>query len=468
MLSILKPSVTGHCIFAQTPTVAAFSGTEQVMAASIEFCQHKPRRSYRLTAKAAVPAADCPHWTVLQTSAAIVNYASKSDLALMSSNCMLIASWLSGYARRAVLKSRLRSDFLLSAEQFGHMTVCERSRVDRNGSILSILRTTRALSSVPQANLSLASEQLQLRLRITDSAGLAGDGRLMLLLPDTPMAGAIHVADDLRRILSTSLGSIEFEIATYPDELAGDDDSSMEQLVSIDRKEHCVPHPSGLQLASEQSVTGVHRIESAEALFVRRCPAWKRVIDVVGASVGIVAVAPVIGLAAILIRVTSPGGAFFVQSREGLGGQSFRIYKLRTMRPDAESLKNELRVFSEQDGPAFKMTNDPRITPIGRFLRTTSIDELPQLWNVLKGEMSLVGPRPLPVDESQSCQRWQRRRLSVRPGLTCIWQIRGRNSVSFDEWVRMDLKYIKRRSFWYDLYLIASTGPSVVAKRDGR
>jgi lipopolysaccharide/colanic/teichoic acid biosynthesis glycosyltransferase len=316
--------------------------------------------------------------------------------------------------------------------------------------------------------LSLASEQLQLRLRITDSAGLSGDGRLMLLLPDTPMAGAIRVADDLRRILSTSLGDLEFEIATYPDEFAGDDDSSLQRLVSIDLKEERVPHPSCLQFAGEPTATGGHRIESAETLFAGRCPTWKRVVDVVGASVGIAAAAPVIGAAAILIRVTSPGGAFFVQKREGLGGRTFKIYKLRTMQPDAETLKEGLRAYSEQDGPAFKMTNDPRITRIGRFLRKTSIDELPQLWNVLKGDMSLVGPRPLPVDESQSCEPWQRRRLTVRPGLTCIWQIRGRNSVSFDEWVRMDLKYIRRRSFWYDLYLIAITAPAVVAKRGGR
>lgn len=189
----------------------------------------------------------------------------------------------------------------------------------------------------------------------------------MLLLPDTPMSGAIHVADDLRRIWATSLGDIEFEIATYPDELAGDDDSSMEQLVSIDQRQRSVPRPNGMLLAGE-STLGAQRNESAEAMFAWRCPAWKRAIDVVGASIGLVAAAPIMGAAAILIRANSPGGALFVQRREGLAGKSFKIYKLRTMRSDAESLKSELRAFSEQDGPAFKMTDDPRITPIGRFL----------------------------------------------------------------------------------------------------
>jgi lipopolysaccharide/colanic/teichoic acid biosynthesis glycosyltransferase len=381
---------------------------------------------------------------------------------------MIIATWISGLTRRAVLKARLRSDFLLNAERLAHMSMCERSRVDRNGSVLSVLRSTRSVLSVPRANLSLADEQLQMRLRITDSAGISDDGRLMLLLPDTPLAGAIFVAEDLRRILSTSIGDIEFEVASYPDELSDDDDSSMEQTLKIDRKEQCHPRPSGLHLTQQPSVSGIHRIESAETFFAAHCPVWKRAIDICGASVGIVLAAPIIGAAAILIRATSPGGAFFVQKREGLAGQTFSIYKLRTMRLDAESLKNELRAYSEQDGPAFKMTDDPRITPLGRFLRKTSIDELPQLWNVLKGDMSLVGPRPLPVDESQNCEPWQRRRLSVRPGLTCIWQIRGRNRVSFDEWVRMDLKYIKRRSLLYDLYLIAITAPAVVAKREGR
>jgi len=380
---------------------------------------------------------------------------------------MVFASWLSGLAGRAVRRSRLRVDFLLGADQLAHMAICERSRVDRNGSVLSILRSTRTFTGTPRKNLSLLSEQLQLRLRITDTAGFAIDGRLMLLLPDTPISGAMRVADDLRHILSTSIGEIDFEIASYPDEWGGDADASLDHW-SSDQKEDGCPRPRGLHPTGEPSVTGVHRMESAEELFAWRCPTWKRAIDVAGASVGLMMAAPVIGVAAILIRATSAGGAFFVQKRAGLGGKSFSIYKLRTMCQDAESLKSELRALSEQDGPAFKMTDDPRITPIGRFLRKTSIDELPQLWNVIKGDMSLVGPRPLPVDESQNCQQWQRRRLSVRPGVTCIWQIRGRNCVSFDEWVRMDLRYIKRRCFWYDLYLIASTAPAVVANREGR
>ena len=203
-------------------------------------------------------------------------------------------------------------------------------------------------------------------------------------------------------------------------------------------------------------------------LFARQCPPWKRALDIVGASVGLVLAAPIIATAALAIRVTSPGGAFFSQLREGLAGRRFWIHKLRTMRLDAESLKQDLRDQSVQDGPAFKMCNDPRVTWLGRLLRHTSIDELPQLWNVLIGDMSLVGPRPLPVEESLNCVRWQRRRLTVRPGLTCTWQIRGRNVVTFDEWIRMDLRYIRRRSLWYDLFLIASTGPAVVTSKGPR
>jgi lipopolysaccharide/colanic/teichoic acid biosynthesis glycosyltransferase len=135
---------------------------------------------------------------------------------------------------------------------------------------------------------------------------------------------------------------------------------------------------------------------------------------------------------------------------------------------DAEDLKHELRQHSEQDGPAFKMSSDPRVTPVGKFLRKTSIDELPQLFNVLKGHMTLVGPRPLPCPESNACSRWQRRRLDVTPGLTCIWQVKGRSKVTFTEWIRMDIRYIRRRSFWQDLKLILQTVPAVLFQRGAR
>src|SRR5262249_40417169 len=154
---------------------------------------------------------------------------------------------------------------------------------------------------------------------------------------------------------------------------------------------------------------------------------------------------PVLLLVALAIKLTSPGPVFFKQLRAGRGNKPFWMYKFRTMHVGADLIKDQLRAQSEQDGPAFKIKNDPRIHKLGRLLRITSLDELPQLWNVLCGDMSLVGPRPLPCQESDGCLGWQRRRLDVTPGLTCIWQVWGRSRVSFNEWVRMDIEYIARR-----------------------
>jgi lipopolysaccharide/colanic/teichoic acid biosynthesis glycosyltransferase len=194
----------------------------------------------------------------------------------------------------------------------------------------------------------------------------------------------------------------------------------------------------------------------------------KRAIDVVGACFGLFVSSPILLAIAAVIKLTSPGPAIYTQLREGHGGRRFRIYKVRTMRVDAHRMQSELREYSEQDGPAFKMSNDPRTTRVGRFLRRTSLDELPQLWNVLLGDMSLVGPRPLPVEESLQCTPWQRRRLAVLPGLTCVWQVHGRSTVSFESWMRMDLHYLRRRCLTYDLGLLMSTFPSLLSKRGPR
>jgi lipopolysaccharide/colanic/teichoic acid biosynthesis glycosyltransferase len=162
-------------------------------------------------------------------------------------------------------------------------------------------------------------------------------------------------------------------------------------------------------------------------------------------------------LIALLIKLTSKGPVLFTQRRSGLNGRQFSLYKFRTMVNNAEELKSQLAQDNEMDGPVFKMKKDPRVTRLGSFLRKSSLDELPQLFNILKGEMSLVGPRPPLPEEVERYQLWQRRRLSMKPGLTCIWQVSGRNDISFDNWMKMDLDYIDNWSLLFDLKLISIT-----------
>lgn len=191
----------------------------------------------------------------------------------------------------------------------------------------------------------------------------------------------------------------------------------------------------------------------------------KMVIDFTGALLAILLFSPILIFCTLAIRLTSRGPVFFRQQRSGLNGRPFTMFKFRTMVTDAEQRKDELQAYNEMAGPVFKVTNDPRVTPIGRFLRKRSFDELPQLFNVLMGEMSLVGPRPLPVDETmQFDELAHRRRLSVKPGLTCLWQISGRNKVTdFKEWVRLDLEYIDNWSLWLDIKILLRTIPVVIA-----
>jgi len=190
----------------------------------------------------------------------------------------------------------------------------------------------------------------------------------------------------------------------------------------------------------------------------------KQIVDALGAAIIIIAASPIMAAAALAVRFTSPGPVIFRQQRSGLNGRPFTMYKFRTMVTDAEQRKQELAAFNEMSGPVFKVTNDPRITPVGAILRKFSIDEFPQLFNVLRGEMSLVGPRPLPVDETRRFDDFaHRRRLSVKPGLTCLWQISGRSNVrDFKEWVRLDLEYIDNWSLWLDLKILLRTIPIVL------
>jgi exopolysaccharide biosynthesis polyprenyl glycosylphosphotransferase len=190
----------------------------------------------------------------------------------------------------------------------------------------------------------------------------------------------------------------------------------------------------------------------------------KHLLDFFGALLLLIFLSPVFLIVAAVIKFSSPGPVFFRQKRSGINGTPFTIFKFRTMVTNAEQFQHELAAMNEMSGPVFKVTNDPRITPVGKFLRKFSLDELPQLFNVLRGEMSLVGPRPLPVDEVRRFDNLaHRRRLSVKPGLTCLWQVSGRNQITdFKDWVRLDLEYIDNWSFWLDVKILLVTIPAVL------
>jgi exopolysaccharide biosynthesis polyprenyl glycosylphosphotransferase len=189
----------------------------------------------------------------------------------------------------------------------------------------------------------------------------------------------------------------------------------------------------------------------------------KRVLDIVFSVILLVLLAPVFVVVAVLIQLYTPGPVLFRQERIGLNKRRFLIFKFRTMVRNAEKMMAELESHNEVSGPVFKIKKDPRITPIGRVLRRTSIDELPQLFNVLKGDMSLVGPRPLPVRDYEGfSEDWQRRRFSVRPGITCLWQVSGRSALPFEQWMKLDLQYMDEWSLWLDIKILAQTVSAVL------
>ena len=333
-------------------------------------------------------------------------------------------------------------------------------------------------------------EAFRYQLRITDSIGYY-DSSVAFLLPETNKEDALQVANSIADIAFHSNMSVDTEVSVYPwdDQLivmanelrnfsAPDHHDSDGPDVPVGPNGRSAPgsvdngsaprgligNPLGKTVQCERMAGNVSQ---AKHSFVRSqsTPWWKRTVDILCSCLGLLVLAPVFILAAAAIKLTSPGPVFFRQMREGKNGKQFGILKFRTMHVGAENQQAELREHSEQDGPAFKLTNDPRVTPVGKYLRKSCVDELPQLINVLIGEMSLVGPRPLPLAESYACQSWQRARLTVLPGLTCTWQARAGRDVSFAQWMQMDLDYIQRRSFWFDLRLIVETAAIAVMHR---
>ena len=245
--------------------------------------------------------------------------------------------------------------------------------------------------------------------------------------------------------------------------------SQAARIVALCREQGVIVRvPASLFDAHEDWMNGGEFDGMASATFGPRTPeGWpmvcKRLLDISVSSLLLAILSPVFALVALVIKLNMGGQVFFAQDRVGLNKRRFRMYKFRTMVGDAEKRQLELESMNEADGPVFKIKNDPRVTRLGKYLRKASIDELPQLWNVLMGDMSLVGPRPLPLRDYRGFdQDSARRRFSVRPGMTCLWQVNGRSSASFKEWMELDLHYIDHWSLWLDVKLLAKTIPAVL------
>ena len=352
-------------------------------------------------------------------------------------------SWWGRPKRRdAVAVPALRG--FCSAETLQWLVKRERARTDRTGVGFSLLVFSSNQGNGADA-LERVAEILRRRLRLPDVAAWLDKGQILSLLPATPACGAWKVAEDVCSELPSDTPAPEQKVYYYPTDWLSPETAGVEHVKR--------PRPQE------------RPVHAMEALFVQPLPPWKRAMDVVGALGALLLGFPVLAMAAAAVKLSSPGPVFFRQQRIGLGGRPFAIYKFRSMVADAEHQKSEVLTANEQEGPVFKIKNDPRTTSVGRFLRRTSIDELPQLWNVLRGDMSLVGPRPLPWEEVARLDVWQRRRWDVTPGLTCFWQVNGRCEIPFADWVRMDLRYVESRSLVQDLKLLLKTVPAVLSQR---
>ncbi|MGO8752228.1 MAG: sugar transferase [Thermoguttaceae bacterium] len=335
---------------------------------------------------------------------------------------------------------------LLPADRFRPALEQTRALTDRSGEEFSLISFgLRDRKAARTAHAHVPELFAQWPLRATDEAGWLDDRHLGILLPSTSGRGAWTVANRLSADLHSWLALPDRKVYVYPSD---------------------PPSAAGCDGDLEGSPGDKEPLAPMEFLFVRRQPMWKRALDMGGAGVGLLILTPVFLAAAMATKLDSAGPVFFAQWRSGQGGRPFRMFKFRSMVVDAESRKRALMALNEQDGPAFKIQRDPRVTTVGRWLRATSIDELPQLWNVLIGDMSLVGPRPLPCDETRACSVWQRGRLDVKPGLTCFWQLQKRSAVSFTDWMRMDAQYIRSLSPWADLKLLFATFPAVFLRRN--
>jgi lipopolysaccharide/colanic/teichoic acid biosynthesis glycosyltransferase len=345
---------------------------------------------------------------------------------------------------------------LLTASGFQVVLDRERCLADRGTrrfSLLALRLRSAGLGGRRSADaIDEFAREARQRLRSTDVVCRPSAERLEVLLTDTGPAGAQVLAPWFEQ--SAARLGLDLDLTTYVYPSVAEPGAGNEPL----------PGPAAGCTAEALPAAAAPMVDLWPQLDLST-PRWKRCIDVLVSASALLLLSPLFVLIAIAIRLDSPGPVIFRQWRAGRGGRPFVFYKFRSMVADAEQRRAALAGQNEQDGPIFKMREDPRITRVGRRLRRWSLDELPQLWNVLKGDISLVGPRSPTLDELARYERWQRRRLAVTGGITCTWQVSGRSQIPFREWMRLDLRYVERRSAWLDLWLLVRTLPAVITGR---
>lgn len=358
---------------------------------------------------------------------------------------------------------------LLPQRQFNREVACERVRATRRSIPFCLLTIELAGKGDSRKRARALARLLHRNLRMTDQKGMlgsskTGDSRFGVLLVDTPEMGGRACLDRLSGLIDEANLKVSITLQVHDPEGFDYKDQELPEAGERRMNDDSDSGQAGPRIReSDVKATSEDSLIAEPAMQM----SVKRVVDIIGASIGLIATSPLTIGGMLLVRITSPGAALFTQTREGHRGKAFTIFKIRTMVVDAESQQAALQDQSHRDGPAFKIARDPRVTKIGHLLRSTCIDELPQLWNVLRGEMSLVGPRPLPWHESRACDKWHRRRLDVRPGMTCYWQVNKEAAETFDDWMRMDLRYVDEGDLLGDFRIIAKTLTVPVMGRGG-
>jgi lipopolysaccharide/colanic/teichoic acid biosynthesis glycosyltransferase len=369
-----------------------------------------------------------------------------------------------------------------SVEEFQKNLQRERSRADRSGLIFSVL--TISIEHLRDCRISVSNliHFVSRRVRFTDYVGWFDGQNLGVLLPDTPESGGWKLAEDICLQVSATIPHLICKVYFYPAQNPSFGEQQhpvgSEKASCSQRIETSLPgsDPSTTQAEAEGEIAGCRMGKAADRVdtlwgihpfFARRIPIWKRLLDIVGSLLALALLAPLFALIAVVIKVVSPGPVFFKQERIGYLGKPFSFWKFRTMADDNSIAphKEYMSHLINNDIPMNKLdsSDDPRIIPFGIFLRKSCLDELPQLFNVLLGEMSLVGPRPCLPYEAQQYLRWHARRFDSVPGMTGLWQVSGKNRTTFREMIRLDINYERQMSLWLDLKILWKTIPTIVS-----